>query len=122
MSEAGSEADREIVLVYTTWPDAKTAEAAGAAAVAERLAACANVLAPMRSIYRWKGAVEAADETPMLLKTRRALTGRLKDFLVARHPYELPAVVALPVCAAASHAPFVDWVAAETESAGPSGS
>ena len=76
----------EIVLVYTTWPDAESAENAGAEAVAERLAACANVLSPMRSIYRWKGAVEQAQETPMLLKTTRAHAAALKDFLLDAPP------------------------------------
>jgi len=104
----------EIVLVYTTWPDARTAEAAGLAAVSERLAACANVLAPMRSVYWWKGAVEGSEETPMLLKTTRAQAARLRDFLIARHPYDLPAVVALDIASDASHAAFLNWVAAET--------
>lgn len=107
----------EFVLLYSTWPDAQTAEAAGAAAVAERLAACANVLAPMRSIYWWQGAVEQAQETPMLFKTTRALAGPLKDFLVARHPYDTPAVVALDVVEEASHAPFLAWITAETGAA-----
>ena len=44
----------ELLILYTTWPDAETAEACGRAAVEEKLAACANVLAPMRSIYRWE--------------------------------------------------------------------
>ncbi len=104
----------DIVLLYSTWPDAESAEAAGAAAVAARLAACANVLAPMRSIYRWKGAVERAEETPMLLKTSQAHAAALKDFLVARHPYETPAVVAVPVASEGSHAAFLAWVTAET--------
>ena len=114
MSENMSENASEIVLVYTTWPDAQTAETAGAEAVAERLAACANVLAPMHSIYRWKGAVDRAQETPMLLKTTRALAGPLRDFLIGHHPYDLPAVVALDVVADASHGPFLDWVAEQT--------
>jgi periplasmic divalent cation tolerance protein len=104
----------DIVLLYTTWPDALTAETAAAEALAERLAACANVLAPMRSIYRWKGAIEEASETPMILKTTRARALALKDFLVAKHPYETPAVVVLDTHAAASHGPFLDWIAAET--------
>jgi periplasmic divalent cation tolerance protein len=104
----------EVVLVYTTWPDAQSAETAGAEAVAERLAACANVLSPMRSIYRWKGAVERAEETPMLLKTTRPHAAALREFLLQRHPYETPAVIALEVLADASHGGFLEWVAAET--------
>jgi periplasmic divalent cation tolerance protein len=106
----------EVVLLYTTWPDADTAETVAAEAVAERLAACANVLSPMRSVYRWKGAVDRAAETPMLLKTTRALAERLKDLVVARHPYETPCVVALPVSAEGSNPEFLGWIVAETAS------
>ena len=65
----------EAVLVYTTWPDAESAEKAGAEAVAERLAACANVLAPMRSIYRFLSIWKAL--TPTRLRYNRLATGRI---------------------------------------------
>jgi periplasmic divalent cation tolerance protein len=103
----------EAVLVYTTWPDAETAGAAAAAAVDARLAACANVLAPISSVYRWQGQVERAVETPVLFKTTAASAERLRAFIVARHPYELPSVVALPLVAG-SHPPYLAWIAAET--------
>jgi periplasmic divalent cation tolerance protein len=106
----------EVVLLYTTWPDAETAEAFAAEAVAERLAACANVLAPMRSVYRWKGAVDRAVETPMLLKTTRALAERLRDLVLARHPYDTPCVLALPVRSEGSNPEFLGWIVAETVS------
>lgn len=104
----------ETVILYTTWPDADTAERVAAEAVAERLAACANLLAPMRSIYRWQGAVDQTTETPMLLKTTAAAAGRLRDLLARRHPYEVPCIVALPLAAGASHPAFLDWIEAET--------
>ncbi|HEX8233035.1 MAG TPA: divalent-cation tolerance protein CutA [Caulobacteraceae bacterium] len=100
-----------IMLLYTTWPDAESAEAAGAEAVAERLAACANILQPMQSIYRWQGAVERTGEIPMLLKTTAEAAARLREFLAARHPYETPCILALPVDPAASHQPFASWIA-----------
>lgn len=103
----------DVVLLYTTWPDAETAEAFAAEAVAERLAACANVLGALRSIYRWKGAVERAVETPMLLKTTAPAAEELKALLLARHPYETPCVVALPVDASMSHTAFLDWIREE---------
>ena len=62
----------ELVVLYTTWPDAETAEAFARRAVEERLAACANVMAPMRSIYRWDGEIQSEVEIPMLLKTTAA--------------------------------------------------
>jgi periplasmic divalent cation tolerance protein len=65
----------EMALVYTTWPDAETAEAAARQALARRLAACANIMGPMRAIYRWNGEIESSAETPMLLKTRFFLAG-----------------------------------------------
>jgi periplasmic divalent cation tolerance protein len=108
----------ETIFLYTTWPDAETARAAGEAAVDQGLAACANVHAPMSSIYRWKGAVERADETPMTLKTTAQRAGALRDLIAARHPYELPCILALPVNAAASNPAFLAWIAAETSPPG----
>ena len=65
----------EVVIVYTTYPSLVEAEAAGRRLVEEKLAACVNILPQMVSIYRWKGAVERADEVVMLVKTRAALAG-----------------------------------------------
>ena len=104
----------EALLVYTTWPDAETAGTAAAAAVEARLAACANVLAPMSSVYRWEGAIERAIETPVIFKTTAAVADRLCAFIVARHPSELPCVVAAPIGATGSHAPFLAWIGAES--------
>lgn len=104
----------QTVILYTTWPDAETAEAAAEAAVTERLAACANIYAPMRSIYRWQGAVERAAEVAMTLKTSRQAAPALKGFLLARHPYDLPCVIAIAIDEQLSHADFLAWVAQET--------
>lgn len=104
----------ETVILYTTWPDADTVEAVAAEAIAERLAACVNILAPMRSVYRWQGAVDSAAETPVLFKTTAAAAERLRDLIVRRHPYETPCVLALPVSAEASNPEFLQWINAET--------
>lgn len=100
----------DIRVLYTTWPDAETAEQAGAEAVAERLAACANIFAPIRSVYRWKGAVERAGEVPMTLKTTAEAADALCAFLTARHPYETPCIVALPILREGSHGEFLAWI------------
>ena len=104
----------QIVLLYTTWPDAETAEAAAAEAVAERLCACANIQQPMESIYHWQGAIERAGEIPVLFKTSVETAPALRDWLVARHPYKTPCVVALPVESALSNDGFLIWVAQES--------
>jgi len=103
----------DAVILYTTWPDAETAQAFGRSAVEAKLAACANVLAPMISIYRWQGAVEQAAETPMLLKTTAAAAGRLRDLVLARHPHETPCVVALAVQETGSNPAFLQWIGEE---------
>lgn len=102
------------VLIYTTWPDADTAGAGARAAVEARLAACANILAPITSVYRWNGAVETATETPVLFKTKAAAAEALRDLIVAHHPYDTPCVVALDMKKAGSNPAFLKWIALET--------
>jgi periplasmic divalent cation tolerance protein len=109
-----SEHDREALLVYTTWPDPESAAAFAEEAVAARLAACANILGPLSSVYRWRGAVERAQEIPMLLKTTRGAAAALKNRFLERHPYETPAFVAVAIDATVSHEAFLGWIADET--------
>jgi periplasmic divalent cation tolerance protein len=103
----------DCLILYTTWPDAETAEAAGRAAVEAKLAACANLLAPMTAIYRWEGRIQRETETAMLLKTTGAAAPGLRDFILARHPYATPCVVAWPCDPAGSNPAFVRWIGAE---------
>lgn len=103
----------QIVLVYTTWPDLQSAHAFAETAVGEGLAACANILGSMASIYRWKGVVEQAQETPMLLKTSSHRIAELRARFLENHPYETPAFVAWALERDFSHAPFLDWVEQE---------
>jgi periplasmic divalent cation tolerance protein len=64
------------LLVLTNLPDQAAAEALAGELVEARLAACVNILAPCRSVYRWQGVTETADEVPLLIKTsQRALRG-----------------------------------------------
>ncbi|HEY3814204.1 MAG TPA: divalent-cation tolerance protein CutA [Caulobacteraceae bacterium] len=104
----------EVVVLYTTWPDAGTAETAAAEAIAERLCACANIQAPMVSIYRWEGAVERTAETPVLFKTTAAKAHALCAFLTGKHPHKTPCVLAMKTGEEGSHPPFLEWITAET--------
>ncbi len=81
--------------VLITCPDRTTAETIGRACVSERLAACANVGSPILSVYRWKGAVEEAEEVPLVLKTRAALFEKLSARVRPLHPYDVPCIVAM---------------------------
>ena len=100
------------LLVYTTFPDAETALAIGEALVRDRLAACVNVLPGMRSVYAWKGAIERGEEVVAILKTREGLADALAAALKARHPYETPIVLHLPV--AGADAGTAAWIFGET--------
>jgi periplasmic divalent cation tolerance protein len=103
----------ELLILYTTWPDAETAEACGRAAVEEKLAACANLLAPMRSIYRWEGEIQVEQETPMLLKTTTAAAGQLRDFILKYSPYDVPCILALRTDPHNCNQKYVGWAIGE---------
>ncbi len=77
-----------------------------------RLAACANILPGMRSLYWWQGNLEQADEVVLLLKTTQGLAEELVQTLASAHSYECPCVVVLPI--EGGHRGFLDWIAAET--------
>lgn len=103
------------LLVLTTLPDQATAETLARELVEARLAACVNVLAPCRSVYRWQGAIEAAAEVPLLIKTSDDCYAALETAIRNRHPYQLPEVIALPVVAGLPE--YLAWVASETRCA-----
>lgn len=100
------------LLVLTNVPDRATAEKLAAALVEERVAACVNILAPCRSVYRWKGALQHDEEYPVLIKTTHEAYAALESAIRARHPYELPEIVAVPI--ERGLPAYLDWVAAET--------
>jgi len=89
----------QFVIVLTTLPADGDAETFASQLVEERLAACVNILPPMRSVYRWKGAVERADEWQLVIKTTSARVPALESRLKELHPYEVPEFVVLPVIA-----------------------
>ena len=101
-----------ILVVLVTCPNRRAAERIGRTLVEEHLAACANILPGLTSIYRWQGKVCRDPEVLVLLKTRRscfpALAGRVREL----HPYSVPEIVALPV--ALGSPAYLTWVAAST--------
>jgi periplasmic divalent cation tolerance protein len=86
-----------VVSVYAVFASAEEAERIGRIVVEERLAACINILASVRSIYRWQGAVETANEVAAIFKTSRAATDSLMARIAALHSYEVPCIVAWPI-------------------------
>lgn len=100
------------VLVLTTLPDAGAAAAVGRALVEARLAACVSVGAPVQSIYHWRGTIETSTEVPLTIKTRADLFDAVAAAIRGRHPYELPEILAVPICGATTA--YLDWIDAET--------
>jgi len=103
----------DIAPVYATFPDEETTKRIAHIVVNEKLAACANILGVMTSIYEWEGKIEESGEIAALFKTSRAamlpLISRLSDL----HPYEVPALLGWPISEAP--APFAQWVQAQTK-------
>lgn len=104
----------DTLIVMTNMPDEASAAALATELIASRLAACVNILAPCRSLYRWNDEVQDDLEHPLLIKTTRTRYAALEAAIRARHPYELPEIVAVPITAGLSA--YLDWVAAETAS------
>jgi periplasmic divalent cation tolerance protein len=102
----------QAALVYTTWPSVVEAEAAGLALIEAMLAACVNILPGMRSVYRWEGAIERAQETVMIVKTTAARAEAVVAAVKARHPYKTPAILVVPVTG--GEPGYLAWIAAET--------
>jgi periplasmic divalent cation tolerance protein len=102
----------DIVLVLTTVPDGDRGEAIAQALVEERLAACVNVLAPMISFYRWRGAIERDAERQLVIKTTQDRVAAVQSRIAALHPYELPEFVVVSVTDGS--AAYLDWVRSET--------
>lgn len=99
-------------MVMTNVPDAEVAGRIARALVDERLAACVNILAPCRSVYRWQGRVEDATEIPLLIKTAEDRYPDLQRRIKALHPYDTPEIVAWKPCA--GWPPYANWVTEQT--------
>jgi periplasmic divalent cation tolerance protein len=100
------------VLVLTTLPDRDAAGTLARSLVADRLAACVSIGAPVESIYHWRGAIETSTEVPLTVKTRADLFDAVAAAIRARHPYELPEILAVPITDGADD--YLAWIDAET--------
>ncbi len=102
------------LLVLTNLPDRAVADRLADSLIEQRLAACVNILAPCRSVYRWKGAVQHDEEHPMLIKTTAERYSALEAAIRAMHPYELPEIIAVGIERGLPG--YLAWVDAETRS------
>ena len=100
----------QFALVLVTAPDLKTARALARAALAARLIACANLVPKIESHYWWRGKIESGAEVLLVLKTTQARLAALEKLIRARHPYDTPEFIVLPVRAGSRK--YLAWLAA----------
>ena len=81
-----------IAIVQVTCPDLESAQAIASALLDERLIACANIVAPCLSVYRWESAIETTHEAIMQVKTLPETAALVAERIAALHPYDLPAI------------------------------
>ncbi len=102
-----------LLQVQTTVPSEADGERIAAHLVDGRLAACVQVIGPIRSTFRWQGRVDGAEEWLLLVKTTETRYPAVAAEIAALHPYDEPEIVALPVVAGS--AGYLDWVAASVD-------
>ncbi|MCY4637150.1 MAG: divalent-cation tolerance protein CutA [Acidobacteria bacterium] len=111
MTEDGSEA----VVAWTTWPAGGDVRGFARVLVEERLAACVTAHLPVRSVYRWQGAIEEDQEQLVMIKTTRDCIAALRDRMGELHPAEVPELVVVPVVD--GNPAYLAWVAESTRDA-----
>jgi len=100
--------ENQPLVAYCTCPDQTTAERIAETLVAERLAACVNIVPGLTSVYRWQSQVRRDAEVLMIIKTRGVVYSLLETRIRELHPYEVPEIVALPI--QAGSAPYLLWL------------
>ncbi len=99
-------------LVLCTVPDRDTADALATRLVAERLAACVNIIPGITSVYRWRGVLERDTEHLLIIKTHSTVFATLQETIRGQHPYELPEVIAVPIGDGLPE--YLDWISEST--------
>lgn len=99
--------------IWVTCPSTDVAERIADELVGSRLAACVNIHGKVRSVYRWQGRVEHESEVPLVIKTRAACFDAVAAKVTALHPYDTPAIVAMPVLQ--TNKACSDWLIDATE-------
>ncbi len=100
------------IFIYVTVPSDTLAQKIAEAVVSERLAACANIIPGMKSLYRWEGKIEQRAEAVLTFKTQEKLYPAVEARVKALHSDETPCIVALPLTA--GNADFLQWIETET--------
>lgn len=107
----------EPIAVFITAKDEDEAATIAKALIEERLAACVNIIKPIRSIYRWEGNIVDETETLLIAKTRRGLFEKLQAKTRSLHSYKVPEIVAVQIAEGSGE--YLNWLMQEIEPAAP---
>jgi periplasmic divalent cation tolerance protein len=102
----------KFAIVLVSAPDLKTARSLAKAALHARLIACANLVPKIESHYRWRGKIESGTEVLLVLKAPKSKLPRLETFVLAKHPYDTPEFLVLPLRSGGKK--YLDWLASVT--------
>ncbi|MEM2106710.1 MAG: divalent-cation tolerance protein CutA [Candidatus Bathyarchaeia archaeon] len=100
------------ITVMVTCPDEETATKIARSLTVKRLAACVNITPKIKSIYRWEGKIEEADEHLLIIKSKRRLLKKIIEDVKANHPYKIPEVISLQIVGGSKD--YIDWIIKET--------
>jgi periplasmic divalent cation tolerance protein len=98
----------DFCVVYVTCPERSSAERIATALVEGRLAACANIVTGVTSVFHWEGRVDTDPEVLLIIKTRSDLLGALEDRVTTLHDYDVPEIIALPIIGGSRK--YLDWI------------
>jgi periplasmic divalent cation tolerance protein len=101
------------IVIYVTTRSVNEAKKIGRALVEEKLAACSNIISPIRSIYRWQGKICDDKEALMILKTKRKLFKQVAARVEKLHSYDVPEIIAMPIIEGSSK--YLSWLNKETK-------
>jgi len=101
------------IQIYTTTNKKESAESISQAFIEKRLAACAQVVGPIKSTYWWQGAIEQGEEWLCLIKSKFSLYKQIEETIKKMHPYTVPEIIAVPVLAA--NPDYLSWMDAELD-------
>ena len=100
------------IVIFITAPSTDEAETIGRTLVEEKLAACANIVPGVNSIYRWKGKIESSKEALMIVKSRSSLLDRIIARVKELHSYSVPEIIAMPIAGGSSD--YLNWIEEST--------
>lgn len=102
----------DYIVVFVTAASDKEGEKIAQALLKERLAACVNIVAGVKSVFRWKGEISTEEEVLLIMKTKDRLFEKLKKRVVELHSYEVPEIIASPILAGFEK--YLSWLEKET--------